>query len=66
MPMGGKVSISGFCVCHIIDDITGFQKLVHIRSHHFHEVQKWQVYATANFNLEEYNKADAFLHHMLT
>jgi hypothetical protein len=67
MPKGCEVRITDFCVCHIIEDITTHQKLVHIRSRHRHEVQTWHVYTNANFNLEEYhNEVDAFLHHMLT
>jgi hypothetical protein len=52
MPMGCEVRISNFCVCHIIEDITICQKLVHIRSHHHHEVQRWHVNTNANFNLD--------------
>jgi len=66
MPVGCEVQISDFCVCHTIEDITTCQKLVHIRSRHHHEMQRWHVYTNDNFNLEEYhNRVDAFLHHML-
>jgi len=67
MPVGCEVRISDFCVCHIIEDITICQKLVHIRSRHHHEMQTWHIYNNANFNLEEHHKkVDTILHHMLT